>query len=258
MWRHIGNSVLGAAHADDDGPCQDHCLVRVVDDGPVPVLVACVADGAGSSKYGADGSRMACESLVDCITGYLDSHRSLDALGVEDACRWCESVRQRIEVAALARDTTPREFATTVCAAIASPTRAVFFQVGDGAMIVRRHGVCGVVFWPQSGEYANTTNFLTDDEFAQRLEFLSVPVQLEELALLTDGIERLALTFESQTPHPRFFEPLFGALRATADTDGLDRDMRQFLQSQSVRDRSDDDTTLVLAAWVDGEPAEAD
>jgi hypothetical protein len=131
----------------------------------------------------------------------------------------------------------------------------VFFQVGDGAIIVRRQGVYGVVFWPQSGEYANTTNFLTDEQFEQALEFLALPVQVVDVALLTDGVQRLALTFESQTPHPPFFQPLFEALRSTSDVAGLDKDMRRFLESRSVQDRSDDDKTLVLASWVEGEPA---
>jgi hypothetical protein len=258
MWRHIGNSVVGAAHADEGGECQDHCLVRELTSGDESVLVACVADGAGSSKFGAEGSGMACEAIVECAAAYLESHGSFDALEAGDVIRWCNSIRERIEVAATARDSTPRDFATTACVSILSPTRAVFFQVGDGAMIVRRNGVCGVVFWPQSGEYANMTNFLTDETFADRLEFVSLPVQIDNVALFTDGIERLALTFESQTPHPPFFEPLFDALRSVVETDGLSQDMRQFLQSQSVRERSDDDKTLVLACWVDGEPSQTD
>jgi hypothetical protein len=255
MWRHIGNSVEGSAHATDGVECQDSCVLQVLGDAHAPVLIACIADGAGSSKFGADGSRMAGESIVECVTAYLASRGSIKDVTADDVLRWCESVRQRIQVAARARDTTARDFATTLCAAILSDSRAVFFQVGDGAIIVRRQGVYGVVFWPQSGEYANTTNFLTDEQFEQALEFLALPVQVVDVALLTDGVQRLALTFESQTPHPPFFQPLFEALRSTSDVAGLDKDMRRFLESRSVQDRSDDDKTLVLASWVEGEPA---
>ena len=66
----------------------------------------------------------------------------------------------------------------------------------------------GVVFWPQSGEYANSTNFLTSDEYREQLEFIAATSSCSKVALMTDGLERLALRFDSQTPHAPFFEPL--------------------------------------------------
>ena len=64
---------------------------------------------------------------------------------------------------------------------------------------------------------------------------------------MTDGLERLALKFNSQTPHTPFFEPLFRALQSTADVDSLNSGLRSFLTSDSVHNRSDDDKTLILA-----------
>jgi hypothetical protein len=141
-----------------------------------------------------------------------------------------------------------RELATTLCVAIAAPRACVFFQIGDGAIILRNHGVYGVVFWPQSGEYANTTNFLTADHYQTQLVYLTAANGCSDIALLTDGLERLALRFDNQTPHVPFFDPLFRALRATDDVAGLSEGLRQFLASESVQQRSDDDKTLILAS----------
>jgi len=148
----------------------------------------------------------------------------------------------------MARDCNTRELATTLCVAIIAPTRSVFFQIGDGAMILGHHGLYGVVFWPQSGEYVNSTNFLTSDEYKQQLEFLATTTCCSDVALLTDGLERLALRFDSQTPHPPFFDPLFRALRAADDDVRLNKDLRRFLGTDSVQKRSDDDKTLILAS----------
>jgi hypothetical protein len=74
-----------------------------------------------------------------------------------------------------------------------------------------------------------------------------------DVALLTDGMERLALRFDSLTPHPPFFRPLFEALRATTNVDALTEDLRQFLQSDSVQNKTDDDKTLVLASRISDE-----
>ena len=127
-------------------------------------------------------------------------------------------------------------------------TTSYFVQIGDGAIILGNDTLYGVVFWPQSGEYANSTNFLTSDEYEKQLEFLATPSKCSKVALMTDGIERIALRFDSQTPHIPFFDPLFRALSSTADLDSLNEGLRGFLGSNSVQLRSDDDKTLVLAA----------
>src|SRR5262249_11494427 len=105
---------------------------------------------------------------------------------------------------------------------------------------------------PQSGEYANSTNFITANNFDQRLEFVSTHAGFSDVALLTDGLERLALHFDSQTPHAPFFDPFFRALRATEDYQVLNEALAKFLASDSVRERSDDDKTLILASRIVG------
>jgi len=147
--------------------------------------------------------------------------------------------------------------ATTLCAAILSPQGSIFFQIGDGAITVGNNGVYGVVFWPQSGEYANVTNFMTSDKFRNELEFQATTSKFTEIALFTDGIERLALNFESQTPHLPFFQPLFKAVQLSDNGDSLATDLGKFLESDSVKNRSDDDKTLILATQI-AEPKRED
>jgi len=212
-----------------------------------------VADGAGSAKYGGEGSAIVCEGIVENASAYFDSFGNFDALQAEEVESWCDDARETIKVDAELRGCEAREFATTLCAAIVSPTRSYFFQIGDGAMILGCNGIYGVVFWPQSGEYANSTNFLTAKHYRDHLQFLTVTSQIADLALFTDGIERLALLFDSQTPHPPFFEPLFHTLRSTDNPHELSDDFSKFLQSDSITARSDDDKTLVLASHVSAE-----
>jgi hypothetical protein len=64
---------------------------------------------------------------------------------------------------------------------------------------------------------------------------------------LTDGLQRLALDFTARTPHLPFFQPLFAALRAAPDVESLAGPFREFLDSQRINERTDDDKTLVLA-----------
>ncbi len=221
--------------------------MRVFGEDSRRTLVACVADGAGSAKHSDIGSSIACNSIVENAAKYFEAHGDLESLRFEDAVQWCEDARTRILDAAASHDCNARDFATTLCVAIIGPNLSSFLQIGDGAIILGNGGLYGVVFWPQSGEYANSTNFLTSDEYQEQLEFLSTTNQCSSIALMTDGLERLALRFDSQTPHVPFFDPLFRALRASADLESLSDGLRAFLGSNSVQLRSDDDKTLILA-----------
>jgi hypothetical protein len=214
-------------------------------------LVACVADGAGSAKYSDVGSAMACAAVLENAATYFDRQQRFDQLQLEDVIGWCDDARGRIQAEAVGRDCNWRELATTLAVAIVGARRAFFFQVGDGAIVLGSRGVYGVVFWPQSGEYANTTNFLTSDGFRSRFEFLAINSCLSEVALFTDGLERLALRFDSQTPHAPFFDPLFRTVREANDLDLLSEQLRRFLGTESVQSRSDDDKTLILASRRD-------
>jgi hypothetical protein len=254
VWRCIAQSLQGPSHVAENSPCQDSHFTRVFGQAATETLIACVADGAGSAAFSDVGSAAACAAIDHCAAEYFGQRGSFADFQHEDALRWCDEARRRIIDEAQSRDCGTRELATTLCVAILTPSRSIFFQVGDGAIVLRRLGVYGVVFWPQSGEYVNSTNFLTTDEYQELLEFLTVPVSCTDVALLTDGLERLALRFDSQTPHPPFFEPLFRVLRATSEFAPLNDDLRKFLGGESVQIRSDDDKTLILASRIDDGP----
>jgi hypothetical protein len=221
--------------------------VRLLGEDGARTLVACVADGAGSAKHSELGSSIVCNSMIENATKFFETKGGFDELAQQDILEWCEDARTRITDAATLHDCRTREFASTLCVAIMGPTTSYFVQIGDGAIILGNDTLYGVVFWPQSGEYANSTNFLTSDEYEKQLEFLATPSKCSKVALMTDGIERIALRFDIQTPHIPFFDPLFRALRSTADVDSLNEGLRGFLGSNSVQLRSDDDKTLVLA-----------
>ena len=209
IWRHISHSVRGAAHLDENSSCQDHNCVRILSVESADSLIACVADGAGSAKHSAIGSEIACDAVKELATVYFEQHGCVDDVDDKVALHWCKEARTRIRDEANLREVPPRQFATTLCVAVVGTARSSFFQIGDGAIILGSGGVYGVVFWPQSGEYANTTNFLTSDDYADHVEFRSTDTRFSDLALLTDGLERLALRFDNQTPHAPFFSTAF-------------------------------------------------
>jgi hypothetical protein len=165
---------------------------------------------------------------------------------------WVEAVRRRIDGAACSEGRGSRDFSCTLLVALVDERSALFFQIGDGAIVYRgEDGSYAPALWPQSGEYANCTWFVTDEEAAARVQ-LAVAEEVHEVALLTDGLTGLALRFLSREAHGPFFEPMFARLRAEPGSEALPEELRAFLESTAVNQRTDDDKTLVLATRLPG------
>lgn len=249
MWKTIYTSVRGTSHLIGNVACQDACRVVTFPQEDGEVLVVLCSDGAGSATHSARGAELACDELLGLI------HRWSEATGVSEIDRvtvlgWLEVVRSRLSEESKLLEVPLRELACTIVAAVVAEEEASFFQIGDGATVVARGEEYVTIFWPQSGEYANTTNFITADAYQDHLEFTRLPERIDEVASFTDGLERLALQFQNQTVFSPFFSPMFRTLRQATDTEPLFEPLRAFLESEKVNDRTDDDKTLVLATRI--------
>ena len=249
-WRTVAAAVAGRSHQLRGEPCGDVCGVRRF---PLQagneLLVAVVSDGAGSSERGRDGAWLACESLLDVAAGWAARQPDLLCLDDEAIRGWVEHVGDRLTGAALAELRQPRDYAATLVAALVDEARAVFLQLGDGAIVHRRAaGEWRAATWPQTGEYANETFFVTDPRAGAIVEVASAG-RVDELALFSDGLQSLALRLAEREPHAPFFEPMFRRLRdcAAEDASLLEERLRAFLDGEAVNARTEDDKALVLA-----------
>src|SRR5262249_4336217 len=102
---------------------------------------------------------------------------------------------------------------------------------------------------PQQGEYANMTNFLTDVDAPDKVFRAQKSGVIDEIAIFTDGIQRLALDYQARSAHAPFFAPLFAWLRPRRG--GYSRELSEsltvYLNSEKINSRTDDDKTLILA-----------
>ena len=124
-------------------------------------------------------------------------------------------------------------------------------QIGDGLIAYRDSDAWGWFFWPQKGQYANTTNFLIEDDAEAKFERVTVRDRITEVAVMSDGLENIALHLATLSIHEPFLEAVLAPLRASSET-GLSLRVSQalagFLASERIASRTDDDLTLVLAA----------
>ena len=70
---------------------------------------------------------------------------------------------------------------------------------------------------------------------------------LKNHRLNRDGLERLVLKFEDQTVHEPAIIPMLNAIRKSETGEEFFVPLREFLNSKSINERTDDDKTLVLA-----------
>jgi hypothetical protein len=165
---------------------------------------------------------------------------------------WLSHFQSEVAARAAAEEISSREFACTFLAAVLGQESSVFMQVGDGLIVIpsaeEPEEYCWA-FWPQRGEYANMTNFATDADAGEKLEHNLIPHRIDEVAVLTDGLQNLTIQYETQMVHTPFFRPIFEWLRpaSQASFEKLTAAMTGYLQSEKINERTDDDKTLILA-----------
>lgn len=244
-WSWACASAIGSSHLRTGVRCQDaHRCLEV--DG---TLIAIASDGAGSAPRGGEGAVLVCRTLATELAAAVRPARELN----DDAITQIfDGVRDRIAHAAAGQSATMRDFAATAVVVIASAGDTVIVHVGDGAAAVRHEGRWQVGSWPDGGEFAGTTFFVTDDGGA-KLRVTRLGHAVDEVAALTDGLERLALSFADESVHAPFFEGMMRPL-ATRTTIGRSADVSSmlhgYLSSEGICSRTDDDKTIVLARRV--------
>jgi len=259
-WRYIAASVIGTSHEKTGGACQDAnaCQIVALPSGE-EVLLAVVADGAGSAICAGEGAAKSCRALLALMEQHFASGRTVEQVTRDTASSWIASIQNVLEEEALAVSRERREFACTILGLLVGESQAACLQIGDGVIVLSdSEHVYGHVFWPDRGEYANTTHFVTEDDASEHLQFASINRRIVEAALLTDGLQAIALNYQQQSAHEPFFKGLFAPLRTAEEgcARELSKYLATFLSSPRVTEKTDDDKTLVLASRIDPRPAQ--
>jgi hypothetical protein len=247
-WQAVAVSARGTSHEKTGQPCQDaHHWRRL----PGTVLVAAVADGAGSASLGDMGAEVAARTAVDLILRREpvlpeddDGWRLLLAEALKEA-------QEAVYEEAIAHEVTERDLATTLILVIAASEFIAAAQVGDGAVVAADvEGHISGITAPQTGEYINQTTFLVSPDALDTAQVTISRLPVARVAVLSDGLQMLALKMPQGVPHDPFFSPLFRFAAEVNDEAVAAEQLDLFLRSKRVRERTDDDLTLLLAALV--------
>jgi hypothetical protein len=244
-WRVVGASVRGLSHIKADLPCQDAHVWR---DLPGGAIVLAVADGAGSASLSQLGAARAAVAATEWVSELMKQSWPRD----DD--EWhglllatLETAHDAVKVAAKKRKAPPRELASTLIVLVATHNLVAAAQVGDGgAVVLRRDGHLYSLTAPTRGEFVNETIFCTSDNYLKAAQFSVWRGEVAGVAALSDGLQHLALKLPDNAPHAAFFTPLFRLSAESPDPRSAEKQLRDFMQSDRITSRADDDLTLVI------------
>ena len=258
-WTVAGASVTGTKHTLNQEGCQDYTRYRLLtgqeqDDW---ALIATVADGAGSAKAGALGAQLASTASLEYLARILtNDQRRGQATDLALLAKTAATQARDAVQSAARRDARPiSDYATTLLITVTTKNGIGAVQIGDGAIVCgHSKGQYELLTTPHHGEYANETRFLTSKDGLERMNVVHDEVPPTRLAIFTDGVENLLIehTGDNHVPHIPFFDTAFEWLAEQPDEWNAYIGVRQFLKSDAVTARTNDDTTVFLALTTDG------
>lgn len=241
----VAASKRGRTHAQEAKPRDDH--FKLYHDDKSNWYVMAVADGAGSAKYSREGSRIACETVVEhCKTyladsaefeEYINTYNEYKEQSESDARKMvgdyiykivgnaAYKAQKAIFEEAKKQNIPSKQYATTllltICKKFSYGWFVASFWVGDGAICLydKESHTAKLLGVPDEGEYAGQTRFLTMSEIFkdatslyQRLRFSIVP-NFTALFLMTDGVSDPMFETDANLCNPDKWDDFWNNLR---------------------------------------------
>jgi len=263
-WRAAGVSACGARHIQNNSPCQDAVKVTVSNQS----LVLAVADGHGDKKHihSDKGSQFAVEVAcrimesallaVDCDTSKSPKEHErilASALPKRISWEWNKKVNLYCGLSNYGdwqKDLV--QYGTTILAVALNRKWAIFFQLGDGDILLTHNdGTNEFVFAEDEDMYGTFTHSLCqpNNSIHARVHCKQMDQPLKMLMLSTDGIR------DSLEGDVEKYEQLASWLQKHITSIGRENTingLEEWLSELSKRGNGDD-STLALMQWLQEE-----
>ena len=253
-WRIAAATAAGASHRRGNIPNQDAVAHQVVGTARGSVVVVAVADGAGSASRSDEGSRVAADAAVAALEAGVTKRPAaarVEHLATSLVRNAVKRAKNEVTRHARRQGVEPRELAATLIVAIASDRLLTAAQVGDGAVVAFNidGGLARTLCAAHTGEHANETTFITSRTRPHRIASVGHADgwRYDAVALITDGLQNLALQMPERAAFMGFWNPMLNDLAQTEDTKAVSARLHAFISGERVQSRTSDDVTIALA-----------
>lgn len=246
-WHLAAAAVAGPHKQPEQG--QDAVRTRLIRAQDQEILVLALADGAGSAQHARAAAQLIVKSLAaftaERIRGRLRRGPQKTLWQEADTRAAMTYTRRQLHAEIQAQGHDRREWGSTALLAVLTADSTTLGQVGDGAMCVRQAGQWLLPLPVNLDAYVNVTPMLVDAD---------APVQVAQLAAVeaivgfSDGLQPLAIDYATGQPFAPFCDGVIRALDQALGRTLLEQHLRQWLASPTVRARTDDDVSLLLAS----------
>jgi serine/threonine protein phosphatase PrpC len=257
-WKAVVGSAIGTSHQDQEIPCQDYGHYRIFND----VIVGAVADGAGSAKYSNVGSGLTVKTVLKYlgrISEYLQKRKHCgqkisQPLSKEEATKLfagaVKTAIAKLQKQADKEDYSINDLACTLLVFVATPDWVAAMQIGDGFIVLRsQNSEYQLLFQPDKGEFVNETTFITSTNAVKDMQVEVISEKQEFICASTDGLEKVAIRLSDWKPFSPFFKPLEEYLHEPVNPEEENKYLTEFLNSERLNSRTDDDKTLLLCLF---------
>ena len=251
-WRIARASRQGDKNRQRETACQDFSGWAAIPSISPDTLVAAVADGMGSAPLSGQGAQMAVHAAVSMAVALL--HQTPNPPTPERLETILNaamlSARQSVQQAAAVSHIPSTSMATTLLLAIHTADTMAIAQIGDGACVAstdQDHFL--TLSRPMRGEYANETFSITSPRALQQcsIDIAKPRNPVQSIILMTDGMVGLTLAQADHEPHQPFFRDMTRWLADVPARPHPNTELAAILESDPIRRKTDDDTTLLLA-----------
>jgi hypothetical protein len=249
-WLIAQASVVGTGHIKSSLPCQDASVARVTDSGEWLVVV--VSDGAGTAKRSDEGSELVATHFFESLLSLAKQfERRAPGQWVNDfviarVLEARESLRQKAQADVIS------DFHCTLVACLLGPSGGFAIHLGDGAIF----GGCSdqsrldtdgnfFISYPENGEYANETFFITEGDWVRHLRITPMP-PMDWIYACTDGGTAFALEGDRE-PREGFIFPVLNKVLQQSNPIKRNEALVAILTDPLADKVTADDKTIVLA-----------
>jgi len=253
MWKYAYATKIGTSHLNNNTVCQDTSMCsNFFDLDKNSIMLAVISDGAGSALYGDISSQCVCYSFIKYVKNKL-KYKNLNDFTNVDYQEFITQYTKETSELAQKRNTPLSNFNCTFLGFVSDGNISIFFQVGDGAIVTQINKEWKTVFLPDKGEFANTTNFITNYDRHKSFHFKKIDDTPDFIVLFSDGIEHLVLKNGDQ-PHDQFFNNIIKPIQASKIS-GNNKQLSLFLEKHLAEplfcEKTDDDKSLIIIQYLD-------